>query len=245
MCNRTDVVLEWMGLATALDGGFVAHFKRLAVELDMAIAASYLEEVDGPGGERWPPRNSVALIDRHGRVVYNYAKVHTCQFSGLEALNTAGRRVYAGALDTRSGNVTVASIICYDREQMETARMAALAGAEVILTPNACGLDNATLDQFAVRAMENAAATAMANYAAPYKNGRSVAFDHLGAPLVEAGGEEGLYLARVDIAALRAHRASAFGRAMYPAARHPELCTFPREASFGGRGALGRMNVPL
>ena len=49
----------------------------------------------------------------------------------------AGRRVYVGRLDTRrAGNVTVGSIICFDREQMETARMASQQGAEVILTPN-------------------------------------------------------------------------------------------------------------
>ena len=38
-------------------------------------------------------------------------------------------------------------------------------GVEVLLTPNACGLDNATLDHFAVRAMENAMGVAMTNYA--------------------------------------------------------------------------------
>ena len=137
-----------------------------AVELDIAIGASYMEAVRGPGGEIWPPRNSVAMIDRHGEIIYNYAKVHTCQFSALEALHTGGRRVYTGVLNTRSGtNVTVASVICFDREQMETARIARQAGAEVLLVPNACGLSDDTLDQFAVRAMENAMATAMANYA--------------------------------------------------------------------------------
>ena len=137
-----------------------------ARELDIAIGASYMEAVRGPGGEVWPPRNSVAMIDRHGEIIYNYAKMHTCQFSALEALHTGGRRVYTGVLNTRSGiNVTVASVICFDREQMETARMARQAGAEVLLVPNACGLSDDTLGQFAVRAMENAMATAMTNYA--------------------------------------------------------------------------------
>ncbi len=61
------------------------------------------------------------------------------------------RRWYAGVLDTRRGNVTVGSVICYDREQPETARMAALAGAEVILTPNACTLDDNALGSFAAK----------------------------------------------------------------------------------------------
>jgi hypothetical protein len=39
---------------------------------------------------------------------------------GDEALHTTGRRVYSRSLNTKAGNVTVASIICFDREQMET-----------------------------------------------------------------------------------------------------------------------------
>ena len=73
-----------MRLATPTQGGYIGYFRRLAVELGIAIAATYMEEVRSPGGEEAPPRNSVALIDRHGALVYNYAKIHTCQFSGLE-----------------------------------------------------------------------------------------------------------------------------------------------------------------
>ena len=251
-CDDTGQILKWMRLATPLNGGYIAHFRSLARELDMAIAATYMEEVTGPGGDPWPPRNSVALIDRHGNVVYNYAKVHTCQFSGLEALHTGGRAVYSGVLDTKSGNVTVASIICFDREQMEVARMATQVGAEVLLTPNACGLDNSTLDHFSVRGMENAMAVTMTNYAdvpqwRDATNGRSIAFDHLGHPLAVAAGDEGVYLARIDVTALRAHRQSLFARALVDAAAvlRPGLCDLPRRPEFGGEGALGRMSVPL
>jgi predicted amidohydrolase len=252
-CNNTASLLEWMRLATPLGGGYIAHFRSLARELDMAIAATYMEAITGPGGEPWPPRNSVALIDRHGNVVYNYAKVHTCQFSGLEALHSGGRTVLSGVLDTKTcGNVRVASIICFDREQIEAARMATLGGAEVLLVPNACWLDNATLDHFAVRGMENAASVAMTNYAdvpqwRDATNGRSVAYDHLGNTLVVAQGEEDMYLARVDVAALRAHRATPFASALVGSANVPraELCDLPRRPEFGGAGALGRMSVPL
>ena len=58
--------------------------------------------------------------------------------------------------------------------------------------PNACGLDGSTLSRFQASAMENGVAVAMANHAAGYRccNGMSVAFDHLGRPLV-AGGHGG------------------------------------------------------
>lgn len=241
-----------MRLASPVDGSYITHYQELARELGIAIAASYMEEVSGPGGDPWPPRNSVALIDRHGRLVYNYAKVHTCQFSGLEALHTGGRRVYTGVLETAAGNVTVASIICFDREQMETARMAVVGGAEVILTPNACGLNQATLDHFAVRGMENSAAVCMTNYAdAPRwhdaTNGHSVAYDHLGHPLVMAAGDPGIYLATIDVSALRTHRQTAFGSALLSTREspHPALCDFARRPEFGGAGILGRASVPL
>ena len=58
--------------------------------------------------------------------------------------------------------------------------------------PNACGLDGGTLSRFQASAMENGLAVAMANHAAGYRccNGMSVAFDHLGRPLVAGGHEE-------------------------------------------------------
>ena len=76
-------------------------------------------------------------------------------------------------------------------------------------------------------------------------NGRSVAYDHLGQQLVLAGGDEGVYLAKIDLTALRAHRASAFGQALLPRMRAPALCDLPRGKDFQGNGALGRMSVPL
>ena len=55
--------------------------------------------------------------------------------------------------------------------------------------PNACGLDGGTLSRFQASAIENGLAVAMANHAAGYRccNGMSVAFDHLGRPLVADG----------------------------------------------------------
>lgn len=74
----------WCGLAIGTDSPFVQRFQRLAVELEMAIALTYLQA--------WPqlPRNVMSLIDRHGEIVLTYAKVHTCSFSPNEAALTPG-----------------------------------------------------------------------------------------------------------------------------------------------------------
>ena len=76
-----EAVYRWTSWAQPLvGGGFISHFRALARELDMAIAASFLEGDDADahasGFAPTPPKNSVALIDRHGDVVYRYSKVH-------------------------------------------------------------------------------------------------------------------------------------------------------------------------
>lgn len=201
---------RWQAQAVGPRDEFVTHFRGLAAELEMAIALTYLE--------RWPgaPRNSVSLIDRRGRLLMTYAKVHTCEFDAESAL-TPGDGFPVCALETEGGEVRVGFMICFDREFPEAARLLMLGGAELILTPNACTLDEHRVGQFRARAFENMVGVAMTNYAAPQNNGRSVAFDAVAYPVpdgdakdtlvVEAGEGEGVYVATFDIESIRAYRA--------------------------------------
>jgi N-carbamoylputrescine amidase len=206
----------WQLQAIGAEGPFVTHFQELAQELHMAIALTYLQKWEGA------PRNVVSLLDRHGALRLTYAKVHTCDFDTEIAL-TPGDDFYVCALDTAAGPVKVGAMICFDREFPESARILMLQGAELILTPNACELEQNRLAQFRTRACENMVGVAMANYAAPQEKGHSVAYDgiafdeHEGSRdmcLVEAGADEGVYLARFDLDRLRAYRSSeAWGNA--------------------------------
>ena len=151
----------WLAHATTLDGPFVSHFRELARELGLGVVITYLED--------WPdaPRNTATLIDRHGDPVLTYAKVHTCDF-GMEAALTPGDGFRVADLDTRAGTVRVGLMICYDREFPESARVLMLGGAELILTPNACGLDADRLGSVPrPRRTTNMVGVAMANYATP------------------------------------------------------------------------------
>lgn len=200
---------RWQAQAIGPDGDFIAHFRELAKELNLAIALTYLERWDGA------PRNSVSLIDRHGKILMTYAKVHTCDFS-MEAACTPGDDFYVAALDTEQGSVKVGAMICFDREFPESARILMLKGAELILTPNSCDLDDGRIGQFRARAFENMVGVAMANYAAPQRKGRSVAFDAVSFDkvdgdardtlIVEAGDSEGVYIAEFDLDKMRAYR---------------------------------------
>ena len=200
---------RWQAQAIGRDDPFVTHFRDLARELNMAIALTYLE--------KWPnaPRNSVSLIDRHGRILLTYAKVHTCEFD-VECALTPGDRFPVCELDTEQGAVRVGFMICYDREFPESARLLMLEGAELILTPNACTLEEHRLGQFKARAFENMTGVAMTNYASPQNNGHSVAFDAVAYPvpdgeardtlILEAGEAEDVYVASFDLESLRSYR---------------------------------------
>jgi predicted amidohydrolase len=202
-----EAILEWQTQAIERNSAFIDSYRQCARELDMAIAITYLE--------KWPgaPRNSASLVDRHGRIVLTYAKVHTCDFS-LEAACAPGDGFPVAALDTSAGEVKIGIMICFDREFPESARILMLNGAEIVLTPNACELEQNRLGQFRARAFENMVGVCAANYPGKEHRGRSaayspIAFDAAGSretTLVAAGEEEGIWLANFDIDAIRDYR---------------------------------------
>lgn len=211
----------WKSEAIDQSDSFFARFRDLAKELDMAIAVTYLEK----WGEH--PRNTVSVIDRFGKCVLTYAKVHTCDFSS-ECLLTPGDDFMVCDLDTSKGIVRIGTMICYDREFPESARLLMLKGAEFILVPNACEMEDNRRMQLRTRAYENMVGIALANYAKGNCCGHSVAYDPIAFSdsteakdgssrntlVVEAGEEEGIHLACFDLEAIRRYRSrEAWGNA--------------------------------
>lgn len=198
-------------MAISAEDPFVEAFGALAKELDMAIGITFLERFDPL------PRNTLCLFDRFGKKVLTYAKVHTCDF-GDECRLTAGEDFYVADLDTAQGTVKIGAMICYDREFPESARVLMLKGAEILLVPNACPMEINRLSQLRGRAYENMVGIATCNYPAgkPDCNGHSSAFDGIAyspdlpgsrdTEILEAGEEEGVYMAAFDLAALRDYR---------------------------------------
>lgn len=198
-------------MAISAEDPFVEAFGALAKELDMAIGITFLERFDPL------PRNTLCLFDRFGKKVLTYAKVHTCDF-GDECRLTAGEDFYVAELDTAQGTVKIGAMICYDREFPESARVLMLKGAEILLVPNACPMEINRLSQLRGRAYENMVGIATCNYPAgkPDCNGHSSAFDGIAyspdlpgsrdTEILEAGEEEGIYMAAFDLEALRDYR---------------------------------------
>lgn len=215
---------EWTNEAISSESDFVKGFGKLAKELNMAIGITYLEKcITGP-------KNSITLFDRNGNRMIDYAKVHTCDFD-VERNLTPGDDFYVADLNTESGIVKIGIMICYDREFPESARILMLKGAEIVLVPNACPMEINRLSQLRGRAFENMMGIATCNYpnTVPDCNGHSNAFDGVAylpelsgsqdTCILEAGGEEGIYIADFDLDMIRRYREKeVHGNAF----RHPE-----------------------
>ena len=135
------------------------------------------------------------------------------------------------ALDTACGTVQVGAMICFDREFPESARILMLKGAELILVPNACPMEINRLSQLRGRAYENMLAIATCNYpeTVPDCNGGSSVFDGVAylpeeehsrdTCILQAGGQEGIYLASLNLDQLRSYRQQEVHGNAY---RHPK-----------------------
>ncbi len=186
-------------------------------------------------------------------MVLTYSKVHTCDFD-TEACLVPGDGFRVGTLDLTEGSVEVGAMICYDREFPESARALMLEGAEVILVPNACEMDDHRTQMTRVRALENMVGVATANYAAPQEDGHSVAFSPLAygederpidTLLVRAGRDEDVVVADFDLDAIREwRRRETWGNAYRKPPRYGPLVSglvrepFVRSDSRRGAGVI-------
>jgi N-carbamoylputrescine amidase len=208
--------------AIPTESPFIQTFRQTAAQLEMGIAITYLE--DHPAGLR----NAVSLISPAGEILLTYAKVHTCAFD-WEGKLIPGNGFPVVDYPFQGGTIRLGCMICMDREFPEAARCIMLAGAEIILVPNACELEQHRLRQVEARAFENMVGIAVSNYPAPQQNGHSIALspvsydDHeqsVDMTLVEADEREGIYLAKFDLDQIRSYRAHEVWGDKY---RHPEL----------------------
>lgn len=104
------------------------------------------------------PQNSAFVIDKTGKILMKYSKVHTCDFSDENCLESGD----AFKVCDFHG-IKIGVMICYDREYPESARVLMLKGAEIILVPNDCVTMRPRVQALSTRAYENMVGVAMAN----------------------------------------------------------------------------------
>ncbi|MCL2439242.1 MAG: carbon-nitrogen hydrolase family protein [Alphaproteobacteria bacterium] len=210
---------EWKATALDPNGDFVQTFAKLAGKLKMAIAITLLEKTKGQ------PKNTVIVFDRFGKQILKYSKVHTTE-STMENHVAPGTSFDVATLDYGRGKVKIGSMICFDRNFPEAARILMLNGAEIILSPNACELLNLHMCVMKTRAVENHIALFTTNYPLDPNdkyigNGQSCAFTpifrnkrkllagskEIDTTIIRMSEDESIGMAPIDLAALRENRA--------------------------------------
>ncbi|HBR93404.1 carbon-nitrogen hydrolase [Coraliomargarita sp. SDUM461003] len=130
-CRTQDPDL--FDLAEPIPGATTQALEVVAAELGVVIVASLFER-----RAAGVYHNTAAVIDADGRYLGKYRKMHIPQDPGFEEkfYFTPGDLGYK-VWDTKFGKISV--LICWDQWYPEAARMAALAGAEIIFYPTAIG----------------------------------------------------------------------------------------------------------
>jgi len=130
-CRTQDVTL--FDLAEPVPGPTTQALELVAAELGVVLIASLFER-----RAAGVYHNTAAVIDADGSYLGKYRKMHIPQDPGFEEKfyftpGDLGYRVW----DTKFGKISV--LICWDQWYPEAARLAALAGAEIIFYPTAIG----------------------------------------------------------------------------------------------------------
>ncbi len=115
--------------AEPLDGPLFRKLADLAKKHRTAICTGFMEEAQGKFF------NSAILLDRTGRLVVHYRKVHL--FDREKILFEPGDLGFpVGDLQFESGTVKIGMMICYDWRFPEAARSLALNGAQIVAVPS-------------------------------------------------------------------------------------------------------------
>ncbi len=172
----------------------------------MAIAITYLEKTEQK------PKNTVIIIDRDGNIILKYSKVHTVD-PKMEANTEPGEEFKTCELNYGRGKVELGTMICFDRDFPESARILMLQGSEIILVPNACYMSKIRLEQLKVRAYENMVGIVTVNYA--NHGGKSSAYSpivrninkhELNSELLVMDNKEDIKMVQFDMNEIREYR---------------------------------------
>lgn len=183
----------------------ITQIAKAAKEYNIGVVATALTE------GKLKPQNSAFVIDKDGKILMKYAKVHTCDFADERCIES-GEAFKVCDFE----GVKLGIMICYDREYPESARVLMLKGAEIILVPNDCGAMQPRINALSTRAYENMVGIAMAN-----PNGENAGCSCAYSPIcwdkegkcvdntiVLANDlEEGLFFAEFDMEQIRNYRA--------------------------------------
>lgn len=201
-----DKINKWNSKAIENNDEFIKSYINLAKQLQIAITITYLEKSNNK------PKNTVIIIDRNGEIILKYSKVHTVDCK-MEAYTEPGTEFKTCELDYARGKVKLGTMICFDRDFPESARVLMLQGSEIILVPNACYMSKIRLEQLKVRAYENMVGIVTVNYA--NHGGKSSAYSpivrninkhELNSELLVMNDKENIKIVQFNMSEIREYR---------------------------------------
>ena len=201
------------------DGHCFQELSAAAKQNNIAVLYGYIETDPLSGSQA--VYNSIQLIDRDGRSLVNYRKLHLwIDESNIEEVFTAGSE-YAEVVECCG--MKIGLLICYDVEFPESVRTLALRGAQLVAVPTAINLKydgaNIVSKLIPTRAMENRVHVAYVNHVGGPRKfaGLSSLCNPAGDVVVSAGSEE-------DVLLIGHVKLGAYDNLhSYLAARRPEL----------------------
>ncbi|GLY26957.1 carbon-nitrogen family hydrolase [Kineosporia sp. NBRC 101731] len=209
----------WAQAAESLRGPTVTAICEAAQQVGAYVhAGSIIESVtedepQGPQGRgRW---NTSVLIGRDGLPMVSYRKVHRFGFAAGEPdLIEAGTELVTAGLSVAGGHVTAGLATCYDLRFPELFRGLTDQGAELFIVPAAWPA--ARVEHWRLlgraRAVENQAVMIQCNTAGTHAGtrmgGHSQVVAATGEVLAEAGADETVLVADIDLVAAAEYRSS-------------------------------------
>ena len=173
--------------AEPLDGPLLNRVRALAKELRVYLMLGFAEKRDGK------VFNTAVMFSPAGAVASRYSKSHTMND---EPFNTKGSSFPV----TKTEFGQWGTLICFDRQVPETARLLALQGADTIFVPAWGGYGEMNDLMMRVRAYENGV-----NLAFVHPN-RALLIDSGGKVIAESKGEgDQIVMGRMEVNAKRKH----------------------------------------
>ncbi len=141
-----------------VDGMLAKKIRQIAKEHNVAIVTGFLEEANGS------LYNSAIAIDRNGKLVGHYRKVHLFYYEKV-VFEIGDHGFPVCVIEVRnSEKIKLGLQICYDWRFPEVTRSLAIKGAEVVAIPsNIVTTTGMLLDTLKVRAFENKVIVAFAD----------------------------------------------------------------------------------
>ena len=173
--------------AEELNGPLLSRVRLLAKELRVHLMLGFAERRDGK------VYNSAVMFSPAGAIASHYSKSHTMND---EPFNTKG--VAFPVTKTVYGQW--GTLICFDRQLPETARLLALQGADTIFVPAWGGYGEMNDLMMRVRAYENGVNLAFVHPK------RALLIDSAGNVIAQSKGEgDQIVMARMEVSAKRKH----------------------------------------